>query len=87
MLCSCVAKHATHTLNPKADAMKLAVKDPVEAARRYGGATWEPGTGWWTHVTGPPPDGTRAASVSGRDAIYVPTCEKSGQELTSALLF
>ena len=61
--------------------MKALVKDPVDAARRFGGATWEPGIGWWTYATGPLPDGMQAARVPGRDAIYVPTREKSGRRL------
>ena len=62
--------------------MKYAVGDPVEAARRFGGATWEPG-GWWTSAT--PTAGAMALPAEQRDAIYVPTVQRCGMALSSVL--
>jgi hypothetical protein len=66
--------------------VKVSVKDPVEAARRFGGATWEPGVGWWT-FTIDPSAGMVAVRGHARDAIYVPTREKGGEALDSSVVF
>jgi hypothetical protein len=65
--------------------MKVMVKDPVEAARRFGGATWEPGVGWWTFTTSQS-DGMSMVRGHVRDAIYVPTRQKGGETLESSVV-
>ena len=65
--------------------MRILVRDPVEATRRFGGATWEPKVGWWT-FTAVPVSGS-VAGLRPRDAIYVPTREKGGEALESSMLF
>ena len=57
------------------------VADPVMAARRYGGATYEPSTGWWTD-TQDPSAGTPLTHRR-RCAIYLPTRSSSGEQINS----
>ncbi len=61
--------------------MKVCVRDPVQAALRFGGATWEPGIGWWTQSPGPT---TQGMPFNGRrDAIYVPSKTRFGSVVSS----
>lgn len=59
--------------------MKQQVTDPVAAARRVGGATWEPEAGWWVQTTGPPIPGAVALAGDQRDAIYIPSRDREGR--------
>jgi hypothetical protein len=59
--------------------MKLKVEDPVMAARHHGGATWEPGIGWWTQPRGLSPD-TGSVFHDRRSAIYLPTRTREGHD-------
>lgn len=63
--------------------MKMLVSDPTQAARRYGGATWEPDVGWWTYVGPgvPVPPSARLAQV--RDAIYLPSRDREAGPVRS----
>lgn len=57
--------------------MKYLVSAPLEAALKAGGCTLEPELGWWTYTSDPMPDlGEEKEDV--RDALYIPTLQKTG---------
>ena len=63
--------------------MKTKVFDPFAAVRESGGCTFEPELGWWTQV----PSSETAERlgmpfVGQRDAIYIPTLQKSGEPVS-----
>lgn len=66
--------------------MKVALNNPFEAVAAMGGATFEPGTGWWSQASeiGHQQHGTPFRSE--RDAIYIPTLQKTGHPVDEAVV-
>lgn len=62
--------------------MKYTAIAPLEAALRAGGCTLEPEIGWWTYST---EDLSEIGSKfkGGRDALYIPTLQKSGEPVAT----
>lgn len=65
--------------------MKYQVKNPLEAALRAGGCTLEPEIGWWTYSADEIPE-LGEKFESGRDALYIPTLQKSGEPVDHELV-
>jgi len=57
--------------------MKYSVINPLAAALATGGCTLEPEIGWWTYSADPLPE-IGGKFKDGRDALYIPTLQKSG---------
>jgi hypothetical protein len=75
-------KAASLKNKPRGRKMKYLVHSPIEAAARTGGCTFEPGVGWWTFSSSPAPE--LGDVIEGtRDALYIPTLEKSGAPVAS----
>ena len=63
--------------------MKFRVSNPVVAAAKTGGCTFEPEIGWWTCST-EPVEGKKFEGV--RDALYIPTLQKTGSRVSEATI-
>lgn len=65
--------------------MKTRVFDPFSAVRESGGCTFEPEIGWWTQVQSSNTAEKLGVPFAGqRDAIYIPTIQKSGEPVAEA---
>jgi hypothetical protein len=58
--------------------MKISLSDPFMAVFAMGGATFEPGTGWWSQASDKNHQKFGNPFTSERDAIYIPTLQKTG---------
>ena len=63
--------------------MKYRVASPIEAASETGGCTFEPEIGWWTFSTNPV-EGKKLEGI--RDALYIPTLQKSGSRVSESAI-
>jgi len=62
--------------------MKYLVVDPLQAALAAGGCTLEPENGWWTFLS-TPLDGIGSETEEVRDALYIPTLQKTGEPVAA----
>jgi len=63
--------------------MKTLCHDPFAAVRETGGCTFEPDLGWWTQcASSDQADELGDGFADARDAIYIPTLQKSGEPVT-----
>lgn len=66
--------------------MKIALSAPFDAVRHMGGATFEPGTGWWSQASEKSQQQYGNPFRSERDAIYIPTLQKTGHPVDEAVV-
>ncbi len=64
--------------------MKIRVSDPKVAAATVGGCTFEPEVGWWTFSTEPAHQALGSQFDGERDALYIPTLQKTGEPVVEA---
>lgn len=65
--------------------MKILCNNPFEAVKATGGATFEPGIGWWTQAE-TKDDSVGRSFEDLRDAIYIPTLQKTGEPVATATI-
>jgi hypothetical protein len=65
--------------------MKIKTKSPIDAAIKTGGCTMEPEIGWWTYSTENIPEIGEEIEEC-RDALYIPTLQKNGEPVKTALV-
>jgi len=66
--------------------MKVALNAPFEAVKVMGGATFEPGTGWWSQASEKSHQQFGTPFRSERDAIYIPTLQKNGHPVAEEVV-
>ncbi len=66
--------------------MKRLVFDPFVSVRETGGCTFEPDMGWWTQISGPTQERFGRALNDSRDALYIPTLQKTGEPVDVAIV-
>lgn len=66
--------------------MKVALNAPFDAVKVMGGATFEPGTGWWSQASEKSHQQFGNPFRSERDAIYIPTLQKTGQPVDETVV-
>ncbi len=68
------------------DVMKIALQNPFQAVAAMGGATFEPGTGWWSQASENSHQQFGRPFLSERDAIYIPTLQKNGHPVDETVV-
>lgn len=66
--------------------MKIALNAPFMAVKAMGGATFEPGTGWWSQASEKSHQQFGTPFRSERDAIYIPTLQKNGHPVAEEVV-
>lgn len=66
--------------------MKLHPRNPFSAVAETGGATFEPSLGWWSQAGDESHLRHGSAFVSHRDALYIPTIQKSGEPVDAGIV-
>lgn len=66
--------------------MKIRPANPFVAVKATGGSTFEPALGWWTQAGNDEHLQFGSAFPSRRDALYIPTIQKSGQPVDEGII-
>jgi hypothetical protein len=66
--------------------MKVLLNCPYGSVKDTGGATFEPGTGWWSQASKVEHQHIGTPFCSERDAIYVPTLQKNGHPVAEEMV-
>ncbi|MFA5644327.1 MAG: hypothetical protein WC928_02250 [Patescibacteria group bacterium] len=66
--------------------MKILLNNPFVAVEAMGGATFEPGLGWWSQASEKDHQQLGNPFCSERDAIYIPTLQKNGQPVAEEVV-
>lgn len=66
--------------------MKIYLSNPFMAVAAMGGATFEPGTGWWSQASEKSHQQFGMPFRSERDAIYIPTLQKNGHPVAEGVV-
>ncbi len=66
--------------------MKIRPANPFVAVKATGGATFEPGLGWWSQAGDESHLRHGSVFASHRDALYIPTIQKSGEPVDEGIV-
>jgi len=66
--------------------MKIKPNNPFSAVAKTGGATFEPAIGWWSQVGEESHLPLGSPLASHRDAMYIPTIQKSGEPVDAGIV-
>ncbi len=66
--------------------MKINLNSPFTAVRAMGGATFEPGLGWWSQASSKNHQQFGNSFSGVRDAIYIPTLQKDGHPVAEEVV-